>query len=157
MLEPLSYSLNGNAKLSTDEKRRVVVETARRLSPLQIDILKSEFPLDIHDPDETRWKDACTEISEVSVTPWILLSAAVDFETFIRQVSIACQAGACGIAVGRAVWQEAVLLDGEKRLEFLQSIAKERLIRLTSLCTALARPYSFYYSANAPFDWYKSY
>ncbi len=157
MLEPLSYSLNENEKLSSDEKRRVVVETARRLSPLHIDILKSEFPLDIHDPDEAQWMDACTEISAASVTPWILLSAAVDFETFIRQVTIACQSGACGIAVGRAVWQEAVLLDGEKRLEFLQTTARERLSRLTALCTALARPFSYYYSANAPFDWYKSY
>jgi tagatose-1,6-bisphosphate aldolase len=149
--------LNENAKLSSDEKRRVVVETARRLSPLHIDILKSEFPLDIHDPDESRWKDACVEISAASVTPWILLSAAVEFETFIHQVSIACNAGSCGIAVGRAVWQEAVLMNGEKRLEFLQTIARERLSRLTSLCLALARPYSHYYSAKAPFDWYKSY
>ncbi len=157
MLEPLSYSLNENVKLSSDEKRRVVVDTARRLSPLNIDILKAEFPLDIHDQDETRWLDACQEISSASATPWILLSAAVEFEIFVRQVRIACDAGASGIAVGRAVWQEAVHLKNTERLNFLQTIGRERMSRLTSLCTALATPYTDFYSSLAPFDWYKNY
>src|SRR6185436_8633123 len=46
MLEPLSYSLDENKKLPSDEKRYVVVETAKRLTRLNIDILKAEFPLD---------------------------------------------------------------------------------------------------------------
>ncbi len=157
MLEPLSYSLQENTKLSSEEKRRVVVETARRLTPLGIDILKAEFPLDIHDPDESRWAAACREISDASVTPWILLSAAVDYETFVRQVATACNAGASGIAVGRAVWQEAVTMGITERNEFLRTVAAERLIRLTSLCTALAKPFTESYQAQAPFDWYKSY
>lgn len=157
MLEPLSYALKENAKLSSDEKRSVVVETARRLSPLGIDVLKAEFPLDVHDPDETQWLAACREISAASVTPWILLSAAVDFDTFTRQVTTACNAGASGIAVGRAVWQEAVTLGAAERLDFLRSTARSRLARLTALCTALARPYTDFYSADAPFDWCSSY
>ena len=79
---------------------------------------------------------ACEEISEASVTPWILLSAAVDYETFLRQVTIACQSGASGIAVGRAVWQEAVSVLGEERTEFLRNIAYQRMTRLSSLCYA---------------------
>jgi tagatose-1,6-bisphosphate aldolase len=157
MLEPLSYSLQENAKLSSEEKRRVVVETARRLSPLGIDILKAEFPLDIHDTDASRWAAACTEITEASVTPWILLSAAVDYDTFVRQVEAACNAGASGIAVGRAVWQEAVTMGAEERNSFLRTIAAQRLTRLTSLCTALARPFTDFYQTQAPFDWYKTY
>ena len=85
MLEPLSYSLDENKKLTSDEKRYVVVETARRLTPLNVDILKAEFPLDINDTDESKWMEACKEISSASITPWILLSAAVDFETFLRR------------------------------------------------------------------------
>jgi len=157
MLEPLSYSLKENVKLTSDEKRYVVVETARHLSPLNIDILKAEFPLDVHDPDESRWLAACREISAASVTPWILLSAAVDFETFVRQVASACTAGASGIAVGRAVWQEAVTLGETGRLDFLRATARPRLARLTSLCHALARPFTDFYAAAAPFDWYSTY
>ena len=158
MLEPLSYPLDPAAKkLTSDEKRYVVTETARRLTPLGADVLKAEFPLDVDNPDELSWAEACTEITAASVTPWILLSAAVPFETFVRQVAVACQAGASGIAVGRAVWQEAVEMKGDPRLEFLRTIGRERLARLTALCTGLAKPIGAFYTADAPFDWYKNY
>jgi tagatose 1,6-diphosphate aldolase len=157
MLEPLSYSLDENRKLTSDEKRYVVVETARRLTPLQVDVLKAEFPLDVNDLDESRWLDACREISSASVAPWILLSAAVDYETFLHQVTTACRAGASGIAVGRAVWKEAVSLTGSERQLFLRRTALHRLSRLTSLCHALARPFTEFYHAEASFDWYNQY
>jgi tagatose 1,6-diphosphate aldolase len=157
MLEPLSYSLDENRKLSSDEKRQVVVETARRLTPLNVDVLKAEFPLELNDMDESRWLSACKEISAASTSPWILLSAAVDYETFLRQVTVACFAGASGIAVGRAVWKEAVTLEGTERRLFLRQIAVHRLSRLTSLCHALARPFTEFYQADPPFDWYKHY
>jgi tagatose 1,6-diphosphate aldolase len=157
MLEPLSYSLDETRKLSSEEKRYVVVETARRLTPLKVDILKVEFPLDVNDPDESKWMDACKEISSASLVPWILLSAAVDYEVFVRQVTVACNAGASGIAVGRAVWKEAVTMNGEDRMNFLRIIAQPRISRLTLLCQALAKPYTDFFTAEAPFDWYKNY
>jgi tagatose-1,6-bisphosphate aldolase len=157
MLEPLSYSLEAGKKLSSAEKRYVVAETARRLTPLGVDVLKAEFPLDVMDKDESAWVAACAGITAASVAPWILLSAAVDYETYLRQVSVACNAGASGIAVGRAVWQEAVGMDAAARAEFLATTARRRFSRLTSLCHALARPWTDFYTAEAPFDWYKSY
>jgi tagatose 1,6-diphosphate aldolase len=157
MLEPLSYSLDESRKLTSEEKRYVVVETAKRLTPLHVDILKAEFPLNVNDIDESKWMDACREISSASVSPWILLSAAVDYETFLRQVIAACEAGASGIAVGRAVWKEAVNMQADERIQFLQTTAKERITRLTSLCHALAKPYTDFYAAEAPFDWYQTY
>lgn len=157
MLEPLSYSLHESKKLTSEEKRYVVVETAKRLTPLNVDILKAEFPLDVNDLDESKWMDACREISSASVTPWILLSAAVEYETFLRQVTVACNAGASGIAVGRAVWKEAITMTGDERTKFLRTTAQYRISRLTSLCHALARPYTDFYTAEAPFDWYKNY
>lgn len=157
MLEPLSYSLDETKKLSSDEKRYVVVETARRLTPLGIDILKAEFPLDVSEKDEKVWAQACAEISATSIAPWILLSAAVDYETFLRQVTVACNSGASGIAVGRAVWQEAVTLNSEERLKYLNTIGRRRLSRLTSLCHALARPWTEFYSSEPEFNWYKTY
>jgi tagatose-1,6-bisphosphate aldolase len=135
-----------------------VVETARRLTPIDgVDILKAEFPLTVDELDETVWAAACAEVSAASVTPWILLSAAVSFDTYQRQIIAACQMGASGIAVGRAVWQEAVTMDGMQRLDFLRTTARERLIRLNALCVALAKPVTDFYTAEAPFDWYKNY
>lgn len=157
LLEPLSYSPSGDGKLSSNEKRQVVVESARRLTPLGVDVLKAEFPLDEKDMNETEWMSACREISSSSVTPWIVLSAAVDYEIFLHQAAAACNAGASGVAVGRAVWQEAVLMAGPERREFLRTVAHPRLERLASLCHALGRPWSDFYQAEAPLDWYKSY
>jgi tagatose-1,6-bisphosphate aldolase len=122
-----------------------------------VDVLKAEFPLDIVDRDESAWAVACAEISAASVTPWILLSAAVAFETFVRQITVACKAGASGIAVGRALWQEAISLDGEARFAFLRTTGCERLSRLTALCSELGKPISDFYKADASFDWYKRY
>lgn len=157
MLEPLSYSLSEN-KLSSAEKRYIVVETAHRLTRIAgVDVLKAELPLDTADEDPEQLASACAELSSASTTPWILLSAAVSFEAFQRQVIVACQAGASGIAVGRAVWQEAVRMNGQERLEFLRTAARDRLTRLNALCSALARPYTDFYTAEAPFDWYRNY
>jgi tagatose-1,6-bisphosphate aldolase len=157
MLEPLSYSLDENKKLSSEEKRYVVVETARRLTPLGVDILKAEFPLDAAETDQRIWTEACAEISAASIVPWILLSAAVDYEVFLQQAAIACNAGASGVAVGRAVWKEAVTMTGDERMTFLRATALERISRLASLCYALAKPHTDFYQAEAPFDWYRSY
>ena len=160
MLEPLSYPLDPAQKsLPADEKRAVVIETARRLTAPGVDLLKTEFPLDIAaEPDETVWAQTCAQITDASRAPWILLSAAGDFETYLRQVEIACRAGAAGIAVGRAVWKEAVQLAAEPRLYFLQTTASARLLRLAALVTALARPWTDYYIAE-PVDvgWHRNY
>ena len=45
-VEPLSYSLVEGAPLTDDARRRVVVETARRLTAIGGDVLKAEFPYD---------------------------------------------------------------------------------------------------------------
>jgi tagatose 1,6-diphosphate aldolase len=159
-LEPLSYSLDpAIKKLAPEELHRVVVETARRLTQYPIDVLKAEFPLDIKaEPDEKRWMEACAELSTASRVPWVLLSASVDYDVFLRQVTVACQQGASGVAVGRAVWKEATKLSGEGRLEFLSTTAKNRMERLTALCAALAKPWTdFYVPPQLATDWYVEY
>jgi tagatose 1,6-diphosphate aldolase len=159
MLEPLSYSLNADKKLTSAEKFLVVTETARRLTIPGVDVLKAEFPLDVAaDPLESDWARACSKISSVSRAPWILLSAAVDFDTFLHQVRVACQAGASGCAVGRAVWQEAVGLTGQARATFLKEVARPRLETLAKLCSDLGRPWTDFFSPEeiTP-DWYKTY
>jgi tagatose 1,6-diphosphate aldolase len=159
MLEPLSYSLQADRKLSSSEKRQVVVETARRLTLPGVDVLKAEFPLDpAVVPSESEWAKACAEISFASRAPWILLSAAVDYPIYLRQVEIACRAGASGIAVGRAVWQEAVELRGAARADFLKSVARPRLDRLAALCAEMGKPWTdFYAPPEIHSEWYKTY
>lgn len=157
MVEPLSYSLL-EARLSSADKHFVVIETARRLTAIPgVDILKAELPLDTNDNDPDRLVEACQELTAASAVPWILLSAAVSFETYVQQIIAACQAGASGIAVGRAVWQETVTMGRQQRIDFLRTTGKERLVRLTALCTALARPWNELFACDVSFDWYQNY
>jgi len=156
-LEPLSYASDGSrGPLPPEQRRRVVIETARRLVPLGADILKAEFPVDVSiEPDENLWREACEELTEASDAPWVLLSAGVDYDTFLKQVRIACEAGASGVMAGRAVWKEAVTLESAVRNDFLGGIGYERMRRLKSLCAALGRPFTEVYdSPELSYDWY---
>lgn len=159
-LEPLSYTLDPQKrKLSSDEKRRVVVETARRLVVPGVDVLKAEFPLDIQaEPDEAVWRDACAELTHASRAPWVLLSASVDYETFLRQVTAACESGASGVAVGRAIWKESSTMPAGERGGFLREVGIPRMTRVTALVEAIARPVSAYYQPEQTDDsWYLNY
>ncbi|MBN1218949.1 MAG: tagatose 1,6-diphosphate aldolase [Anaerolineae bacterium] len=159
-LEPLSYSLDPSLKkFPSNEKRRVVVETARRLVLPGVDVLKAEFPLDVDlEPDERVWAEACAELSAACSVPWVVLSAGVSYEIYLQQVIVACRAGASGVAAGRAVWKEVVELTGQERLDFLQKVAYQRMERLTALDNALARPWTEFYSAEeVDENWYERY
>jgi len=151
MLEPLSYGLDpAQKKLVGDERRRVVIESARRLTAIGGDVLKAEFPLDITTvPDREAWSATCAELTTASAVPWVLLSASVDYDTYLEQVAVACQQGASGVAAGRAVWQEAPQLDDEARLAFLRGTAFERMQRITALVDSLATPWMVAFSLPA--------
>jgi len=159
-LEPLSYSLDPrNKKLAPDERRYVVLETARRLATPGVDVLKAELQVDYQaEPLEADWERACADLSAACPIPWVLLSASVPFEVFLRQVQAACRGGASGVAVGRAVWQEAVGLSGPERQDFLAGEARQRMRRTTALCDALARPWSEFFQTEPPGGgWHQSY
>jgi tagatose 1,6-diphosphate aldolase len=159
-LETLSYSLDPSMKkLPPDEMHYVVIETARRLTPLGGDILKAEFPLDVTvETDEKDWLEACVELSHASQIPWVLLSGSASYETYLRQVTAACNAGATGIAVGRAVWRETTGLPEDQRGTFLREVARTRMQRLTALVDALAHPWGEFYSSPDPqSNWFASY
>ncbi len=161
-LEPLSFSIDSRRKkLSSAEKRAVVIETARRFTPRGIDVLKAEFPLDVsEEPDEKVWEEACHELNEASRTPWVLLSAGVPFETFARQAEIACRCGAGGVMAGRAVWQEAVELRGDARADFLNKQAVDRMVELGEIIAERGTPFTRFYASSATDvgeTWYESY
>ena len=157
-LEPIAYSLDPTIKnLPTTDKRRIVLEAARRLTPMGVDILKAEFPVNIQDePDKAVWADACTQLTETSHVPWVLLSAGVGFDDFLQQTEVACQAGCSGVMVGRAVWKEAIPLRGTERKRFLTETAVSRLQQLAAVCGEYGRS-AFASPDTIPANWYQTY
>ena len=162
-LEPISYSPNPDIKKGTIEFSRlkpgIIMESAKQLSALGAHILKVEFPIDArYEKDHRIWEMACQELSGVCLSPWVLLSAGEPFEIFKEQLEIACKAGCSGFAVGRAVWQEAIPLQGHERIQFLHAIAIPRLKELFDITLANGNPWRKYYSSPQVHpDWYRTY
>jgi tagatose 1,6-diphosphate aldolase len=162
-LEPISYpfnpGVNKDSREFAEERRRVVIESARRLGALGADILKLEFPVAAnHQADPALWADACAELNDASSAPWVLLSAGEPFETFCQQLTVACQAGCAGFAVGRSVWKEAVTLPAEARRQFLLSTARERFKRLADIAQSSAHSWQNRYGLPRPDEnWYRTY
>ncbi len=158
-LEPIAYSLDPAKTLSNDELLAVMVDMAARFSKMGVDVLKLQFPVDAtQSRDESTWHEACAAVDAACDVPWVLLSAGVDFDTFAQQAQMACQHGASGVIVGRAVWQEAIALHKDARGEFLATTAKERMQTLMDICTQYAR--SWYERVTLPNfapDWYERY
>ena len=146
-------------------KPGLVIETAREITALPIDVLKAEFPADIDfEPDKARLLKLCQELNEASRLPWVLLSAGVDFERFKKQVEIACRAGASGFLAGRALWQEAPQIRSRtERIRFLETVAAQRLRQLAEIADAYGTPWFAKLGVqNGQFDpvaegWYQNY
>jgi len=163
IVEPVSYKMG---KAETDPrnfaeiKPQLVIETAKQITALPIDVLKAEFPADIkYEKNEERLADFCYQLNEASQVPWVILSAGVNFELFHREVKLACQAGASGFLAGRALWQEATQIDSlQERLVFLETTVTKRLKSLTEL----ANNYGIPWHANVETtkidkNWYRYY
>jgi tagatose-1,6-bisphosphate aldolase len=139
-VEPLSFGLDGRPLIG-EARRRVVVETARRLTALGGDILKAEFPYDPSVDDRGRWAEACAELDAATPLPWVLLSGGVDDATFEAQVGAACAAGASGVLVGRSVWAPSATLAASDRDAWLRDEGAKRLRRLVDLVEAAGQPW----------------
>lgn len=142
-LEPIAYSLDPQRSLTNAELLQVVVESARLFSSMGVDVLKLEFPVNVsEEPNEHTWLAAAQEVSRACSVPWALLSAGVPYEVFRKQAEVACRAGASGIIAGRAVWGEAVELQGVARQQFLDTTARQRVEELGQTCAAHARSWA---------------
>jgi tagatose 1,6-diphosphate aldolase len=168
LVESVSYPTaeeEDNPEEFFKKKPELVIEAARILTSLPIDILKSEFPADInYEKDENKLKSYCQELSQVSRLPWVLLSAGTDFEHFRKEVEIACKAGASGFMAGRALWQEAAQISSrEERLDFFKSPTVSMLKELTHVAEEWATPWYVkmgYKDGRFPDlseGWYRSY
>lgn len=150
LVEPMTYHLVDGPKKGTAEfaerKPEMVIETARRLCPLGIDVLKAEFPDDPDfESDEAKMAENCRQLTEAAGIPWVLLSAGVGYDTFKLQARIACENGASGFLAGRAIWQEAPGLPEDEQAEFLNTTAVGRLNELTEIANSSGRPWTELY------------
>jgi tagatose 1,6-diphosphate aldolase len=163
VVEPVSYKVGeaeNNPRDFAKVKPRLVIETAKQITSLPIDVLKAEFPADLeYEKDESRLLDFCHQLNEASQVPWVILSAGVSFELFYRQVEIACQAGASGFLAGRALWQEATQIDSrQERLKSLETTVVQRLQSLTELANAYGTPwYTKLEASKVDEHWYRVY
>jgi tagatose 1,6-diphosphate aldolase len=162
-LEPITYSPDADIQKGSPQfarlRRQIIVESARRLSAIGPDVLKVEFPIDVcYESDQAVWAEACAELNAASLIPWTLLSAGDSFETFKKQLRVACQAGCSGFVGGRAIWQEVVQLPREERADFLANVAHRRLAELTDIAIQYGVPWSTRYSESQVDEhWFRGY
>jgi tagatose-1,6-bisphosphate aldolase len=132
VIENLVYPLPGE-ELQGRAREDAIIEAARALNDLDIDLLKLEYPGS---------PEACRRLAAVLDRPWAVLSAGVPFAEFTEVMRIAFDdGGASGFIAGRSVWREAVALDGAERERFLTDVARPRLAELTAVAAAHARPW----------------
>jgi tagatose 1,6-diphosphate aldolase len=168
LVEPVSYPIEeseASSRKFAEKKPGLVIETARQITALPVDVLKAEFPADIKfEQDEGKLLGLCQELAHASRLPWVLLSAGVDFNSFEKQVEIACKAGASGFLAGRALWQEGAQIRSRKeRMNFFRNTAALRLKKLAEIADRYGKPwYSRLGVESGKFallteGWYRSY
>jgi tagatose 1,6-diphosphate aldolase len=145
LLEPVTYPVetSGTREYFAEKKTELVIDTASKLTSLDIDVLKAEFPGDMKtEKDDGKLLEKCRRLSDASRVPWVLLSAGVDYATFKKQVEIACRAGASGFLGGRAIWQESIhIQDKKKRIKYLKTTVNRRLWELADITYKYATPW----------------
>ena len=134
------------------------------LSPLGIDVLKSEFPGDPKaTPDREQLRRNCERLSRTTKVPWVVLSAGADFDVFRPMVELACQGGASGFLAGRAIWKDAFREKAiEKQLAYIRTKAVANFRSLSDLAHAYARPWWDFYGGREKLvdrfeGWYAAY
>ena len=165
LVEPVVYSVDASTPKGSAEfaarRPALVIETARRIGRLGVDVLKVEFPHDArYVDDEKAWAEACAELDAAAPVPWALLSAGVDYPTFKRQVKFACQAGASGFVAGRAIWKEALTMSEAERETFLRTTGAARMAELAELVHRYGRPWTSCYpdlAASVDQNWLANY
>jgi tagatose 1,6-diphosphate aldolase/sulfofructosephosphate aldolase len=133
VIENLVYPRPGE-ELQGQAREDAIIESARALNDLEIDLLKLEYPGS---------PEGCRRLAGILDRPWAVLSAGVPFDQFTDIIRIAAdEGGASGFIAGRSVWREVVSLAGQQRQEFLTSVALPRLERLITVAEHSAQPWT---------------
>ena len=119
LVEPVPFEL-----VDAEDRRRVVIGSARRIAPIGPMIVKAPFP----------GVGACSELNDAAAPhPWALLSWGVPYEEFRDQLAEAVEHGCSGFMVGRALWREA--LDPSTRAEAVEEFVKPRFAELCAIAS----------------------
>lgn len=133
VIENLVYPLP-DEDLSGRRREDAIIEAARALNELDIDLLKLEYPGS---------PEGCRRLADVLDRPWAVLSAGVAFDQFTEVLKVAFDdGGASGFIAGRSVWRESLPLRGAAREEFLHTVARPRLETLVTVASERARPWT---------------
>ena len=127
VLEIVTYGLgvDRTSEAFIRRKAEYVVDGVRTYSApaYQVDVFKVQFPGDLKHTEEYRdrpfarepvlfdeadLRDTCRRLDEAASAPWVILSAGVQSEEFVRNLRIASECGASGFLCGRAVWKDVV-------------------------------------------------
>lgn len=133
VIENLIYTLPGETELSPEQRSDAIIGAAEALDGLGCDLLKLEYPGS---------PEACRRLAETIKTPWAVLSAGVAFDQFQEVLRISCdEGGASGFIAGRAIWKDAVGMDGPERRAFMATTGQERLAGCIAAIDGRARPW----------------
>ncbi len=120
------------------DRESAAVEAAREMATLRPDLYKAEVPF-LGQADPSAIERGSQALTEAVAGPWVVLSAGVPLERFGDAVEAACRGGASGFLAGRAIWSDAIALDGLTRR--LEEISVPRLQRLSATVDRVARPW----------------
>jgi tagatose 1,6-diphosphate aldolase len=113
------------------EKGKLIIKSAKEISRLGIDLLKTEFPGRIGFDEMEKIETNCEKLTKSSKVPWVLLSRGINFEEFKEQLKISMEFGASGFVVGRALWQD--YFTSGKQKDFLKKVCLNRLKELKEI------------------------
>jgi tagatose 1,6-diphosphate aldolase len=167
-VEPVAYPVGSDTtdpKAFAKHREELVIETARQLTSLPIDVLKAEFPVDMkYNQDRDYMLKMCHNLDKASRVPWVILSGGVDIGPFCDMVNIACEAGASGFLGGRAIWQEVMpMKNPADRINFYTSTVAGRMNLLNSIVAEKGKPWYKKYGVSLSEttkineEWYKQY
>ena len=105
LLEFVVYPLKGNFKKKLPD---LVYRSAKEFSKKKYNatILKIQYPGNLK---------TCKKITKNIKQPWILLTAGIPFNEFVKQLKIAKKGGCSGFLAGRAVWQDVLKIKSIKK------------------------------------------
>lgn len=143
VIEPVAYRRPAEtAAAYADAYPQLVIGAVERLQPLGADLLKLPFPvLDMTSVNEAAAVEACRSVAEACRnTPWVLLGAGVDTDTFVEQIRLATSAGASGFLAGRGIWGAALQVDPDEIERVATTICRRDLERCREVAERFARP-----------------
>jgi len=126
IVELLTYRLEGE----TEEQYAaafpgLVADGARLAVTCGAKVLKLQYPGSA---------EGCAAVTAAADgVPWAVLSAGVDHETFLEQVTIAMANGASGAMAGRSLWKDSLSVSHDLRKDYLTKRALPRLYELAEV------------------------